>query len=170
MSSRQRRPGLRVVISDLIDPGGQVARPFEWEPALRRMAARHDVIVVEVIDPRELALPEVGVLTLTDPEWGCQREVATTAPLREAYRRAAERHRTETAAAVRGCGSAHLVVRTDQDWVADLARFVRARRRPPTDTAVRLADDEPPEPIPSADGRRKRSPQPSGARPPLTVP
>jgi uncharacterized protein (DUF58 family) len=131
LSRRQRRPGLRVIISDLIDPGGQIKRPFEWEPALRRMAGRHDVIVIEVIDPRELALPEVGVLTLTDPESGRQREVATTAPLREAYRRAAERHRTETAAAVRNCGAAHLVVRTDQDWVADLARFVRARRRTP---------------------------------------
>ena len=131
LSRRQRRPGLRVVISDLIDPGGQIKRPFEWEAPLRRMSARHDVIVIEVIDPRELALPDVGVLTLTDPESGRQREVATTAPLREAYRRAAERHRAETAAAVGNCAAAHLVVRTDQDWVTELARFVRARRRTP---------------------------------------
>ena len=131
LSRRQRRAGLRVIISDLVDPAGQVDRPFEWELPLRRMAARHDVLVVEVVDPRELALPDVGVLTLTDPESGRQREIPTTEKVREAYRRVAERHRTETAAAVRGCGAAHLVVRTDQDWVKDLAHFVRARRRTP---------------------------------------
>jgi hypothetical protein len=49
----RRRPGLRVV-----------AVP------LRRLAARHDVVAVEVTDPREAELPDVGLVTLVDPESG----------------------------------------------------------------------------------------------------
>jgi uncharacterized protein (DUF58 family) len=131
LSRRQRRPGLRVIISDFIDPDGQLERPFDWERAVRRMAARNDVVMVEVVDRRELTLPEVGVLTLVDPESGRQREVATTPKLRETYRRAAELHRAEVAAAIHSCGAAHVVLHTDSDWVADLARFVLARRRAP---------------------------------------
>lgn len=127
---RHRRPGLRVIVSDLIDPAGEYARPFDWEPALRRLALRHDVIMVELIDPRELELPDVGQLVLVDPESGRQRDVDTTnRGLRSAYAEAAHRHRIETADAVRGVGAGHVVLHTDRDWVAELARFVRTRRR-----------------------------------------
>lgn len=130
LERRHRRPGLRVIVSDLVDPAGEYARPFAWEPALRRLAVRHEVIVAELIDPRELELPDVGQLTLVDPESGRQRDVDTTdRRLRTAYAEAAARHRIETADAIRGAGSEHLVLRTDGDWVADLARFVRTRRR-----------------------------------------
>jgi uncharacterized protein (DUF58 family) len=33
------------------------------------------------------------------------------------------------AAALRRCGAAHLRLRTDSDWVADVVRFVLARKR-----------------------------------------
>ncbi len=130
LGRRHRRPGLRVIVSDLIDPAGTFARPFDWEPALRRLALRHDVIVAELIDPRELDLPDVGQLVLVDPESGRQRDVDTTdRGLRTAYAEAAARHRVETADAVRGARAGHLLLRTDQDWVLELARFVRTRRR-----------------------------------------
>ena len=47
---------------------------------LRRLAARHQVLAVEVTDPRELELPDVGMLTLVDPETGQRREVSTGEP------------------------------------------------------------------------------------------
>ena len=75
------RPGVRVVVTDLLEPDGRTDRPFPWEPAVRRLAARHDVVVVEVLDPRELDLPDVG-LVLDDPETGRQREVWTSPRLR----------------------------------------------------------------------------------------
>ena len=53
------RPGMRLIVSDFHEPG--------WADPLRRLAARHEVIAVEVLDPRELELPEVGLLTLVDP-------------------------------------------------------------------------------------------------------
>ncbi|MBT8226070.1 MAG: DUF58 domain-containing protein, partial [Dactylosporangium sp.] len=60
----QRRRGLGVVISDFLVP------PQQWARTLRKLAMRHDVLAVEVVDPRELDLPDVGVLSLIDPETG----------------------------------------------------------------------------------------------------
>lgn len=132
LARRHRRSGLRVIVSDLLDPAGRVSRPFDWEGPLRRLVARHDVCVIEVLDPRELELPAVGQLVLVDPESGRQRDVSTgDRRLRTAYAAAAAAHRQATAAAVTRAGAAHLLLRTDGDWVADLSRFVRARRRTP---------------------------------------
>ena len=130
LAARHRRPGLRIVISDLLDPTGVHVRPFDWEQPLRRLGVRHDVIVVEVLDPRELELPAVGQLVLVDPESGRQREVFTgDRRVRSAYADAAATHRRQTAEAVHAAHAAHLQLRTDQDWMPALARFVRSRRR-----------------------------------------
>ena len=116
------RPGLRVVVSDFHENG--------WAEPLRRLAARHEVIAVEVLDPRELELPEVGLLTLVDPETGRRREVQTAnRKLRRRYADAMAEHRQETTQAIRAAGAAHLVLRTDTDWVRDVAAFTTARRR-----------------------------------------
>ena len=132
LARRHRRPGLRVVVSDLLSPSGEFERPFDWEQPLRRLTARHDVVVVEVLDPRELELPAVGHLVLVDPESGRQRDVDTgDLKLRGAYARAAAEHRTATAQAVHAAGAGHLQLRTDRDWVGDLTHFVRARSRQP---------------------------------------
>jgi uncharacterized protein (DUF58 family) len=97
---------------------------------LRRLGARHEVIAVEILDPRELELPEVGLLTLVDPETGRRREVQTgSRRLRERYAAAAAAQRERTARAIRSAGAAHLVLRTDTDWVRDVAAFATARRR-----------------------------------------
>jgi uncharacterized protein (DUF58 family) len=131
LGRRHRRSGLRVVVSDLLDPSGEIERPFLWESPLRRLAARHDVVVVEVLDPRELELPPVGQLVLVDPESGRQREISTDLRVRTTFAEAATAFRAATAQAVRAAGAGHVLLRTDTDWVSDLARFVRARRRLP---------------------------------------
>jgi uncharacterized protein (DUF58 family) len=132
LARRHRRPGIRVVVSDLLDPSGQIERPFDWEAPLQRLAARHDVVVLEVVDPRELELPDVGYLVLMDPETGRRRDVFTGDPrLRERYATAAAAQRAAVAAAVRSGGAAHVRLRTDRDWVADLARAIRSRRTAP---------------------------------------
>ena len=128
LGQRHRRPGIRVVVSDFVEPDGAVERPFTWERPLRRLSAQHDVVVVEVLDPRELALPDVGPVVLSDPETGRHREVWTSLPaLREQYAALASAHRSAVADAVRAAGAGHVVLRTDRDWVGDLARFVRLR-------------------------------------------
>ncbi|MER7244174.1 DUF58 domain-containing protein [Kribbella sp. NPDC000426] len=116
------RPGLRVIVSDFHETN--------WTDPLRRLTARHEVIAVEVLDPRELELPEVGLLTLVDPETGRRREIQTANhTLRRRYAEAMTAHRDHTAQAIRSAGAAHLVLRTDADWVRDVASFATARRR-----------------------------------------
>jgi uncharacterized protein (DUF58 family) len=129
VAAAPRRRGLVVVVSDLLD-GDPVGQEPAWSKPLRRLGTRHDVVVVEVIDPRELELPSVGVLRLSDPESGRQLEVQTAdRSLRERYAAAAAEQRAAHAAAVRRAGATHVVVRTDRDWLPDLARALTVRRR-----------------------------------------
>jgi uncharacterized protein (DUF58 family) len=82
-----------------------------------------------VVDPRELELPDVGVLTLADPETGALHEVQTADPaLRRRYAEAAGEQRGAIARALRAGGAAHLRLRTDTDWLLDMVRFVAAQR------------------------------------------
>lgn len=117
-----RRRGLAVVISDFL------GEP-DWERPMRALSTRHDLVAVEVIDPRELELPDVGTVVLADPETGRQREVVTTPVLRREFAAAASAHRDRVAATLRRCGAAHLALRTDSDWVADVVRFALTRKR-----------------------------------------
>jgi uncharacterized protein (DUF58 family) len=118
-----------VVVSDLLEPGPPRAEP-SWTGPLRQLGQRHDLVVVEVVDPRELELPSVGVLRVVDPESGRHLEVQTgSRRLRQRYAEAAAARRATHAAAVRRAGAGHLVVRTDRDWLVDLAGFLVARRR-----------------------------------------
>jgi uncharacterized protein (DUF58 family) len=117
-----RRRGLAVVISDFL------GEP-EWERSLRALSRRHDLLAVEVIDPRELELPDVGTVVLADPESGRQREVTITPLLAREFAAAAAEHRELVAAAMRRSGAPHLTLRTDSDWIADVVRFVLARKR-----------------------------------------
>jgi uncharacterized protein (DUF58 family) len=125
------RRGLAVVISDFIGPGpGSVpASSQSWARPLRAVVSRHEVLAIEVVDPRELELPDVGVLSVVDPETGAQREVPTgSARLRTRYAEAARAQRAAIAGALRSAGADHLVLRTDRDLLLDLVRFVAFRR------------------------------------------
>ena len=118
-----KRRGLVVVVSDFLDPAG-------WERLLRSVRGRHEVLAVEVLDPRELELPPVGLLTLVDPETGRRIEVQTARNrVRRLYAEAAAGQRADIARALRGAAVPHLTLRTDRDWLLDIVRFVALRRR-----------------------------------------
>jgi uncharacterized protein (DUF58 family) len=118
-----RRRGLVVVVSDLLDDP-------DWPRELRALALRHDVVVAEVRDPREHALPDVGLLMLVDPETGRRVEVQTAnRKIRQRFEAAARQRFGERARTVRTAGASHLVLSTDRDWLLDVVRFVGARRR-----------------------------------------
>lgn len=126
-----RRRGLAVVVSDFLGED-------TWERPLRALAARHDVLAIEVLDPRELSLPDVGLLTLVDPETQKVIEVQSgKKELRERFAVAAAEQRTEIAAGLRRAGAGHLQLRTDRDWLHDIVRFVGARRRGASGGALR---------------------------------
>jgi uncharacterized protein (DUF58 family) len=122
LSRPPRRRGLAVVISDFLGS-------MDWQRPLRALSARHDLMAIEVLDPRDVDLPEVGTVVLADPESGRQREVHASALLRKEFAAAAAEHRARVANALRQAAAGHLVLRTDSDWIADTVRYVVARKR-----------------------------------------
>jgi uncharacterized protein (DUF58 family) len=119
----QHRRGQVVVVSDFLDP-------TDWATPLRRLSLRHQVIAAQIVDPRELTLPDVGLLTVVDAETGRQLHVQTASPaLRERYRLAAERRQQAIRRQVLDAGAEHLRLATDRDWLVDVVGFVRHRRQ-----------------------------------------
>jgi uncharacterized protein (DUF58 family) len=112
-----------VVISDFLGDA-------DWERPLRGLSARQDLLAIEVVDPRELELADVGLLTVVDPESGQTLEVPTgNADVRRRFAEGAAAQRQEIAASLRRAGAGHLRLQTDRDWLADVVRFVADRRR-----------------------------------------
>jgi uncharacterized protein (DUF58 family) len=110
------------VVSDFLTGG--------WEPALGRLARRHDVIAVELTDPRERELPDVGPVTLWEPESGVWRLVDTGDPrVREHFhaRAAAFEERLERVVVERGADLLRL--ETGRSYAEPLLAFFRRRER-----------------------------------------
>ena len=119
-----RGGGLAVVISDFIAP------PETWSPALARLGRRSEVIAVEVLDPRELRLPDVGLLVVEDPETGRQRTIDTSDQrFRVRLGEDADRRRTARASAIARAGATHLRLGTDTEWTGPLAACLDRHRR-----------------------------------------
>ena len=113
---------MAVVISDFLGP-------IDWMRPLRAIAARHEVLGIEIIDPRDVELPAVGDVVLQDTETGRTREFTIDEQLRTDFEKAAAAHRAEVARTLRRCDAPLLTLRTDRDWIADVVRFVASRRR-----------------------------------------
>jgi uncharacterized protein (DUF58 family) len=117
-----RQRALVVVASDF-------RGPFDWRRPLLQLAGRHDVVAVEIRDPREQELPNVGDLWLVDPETGQQLRVDTRdARLRERFKTAAAEERTGLARTLASVGVRHVVLSTSGDWLRTLALFLRGGR------------------------------------------
>jgi uncharacterized protein (DUF58 family) len=117
-----RRRALVVAVSDF-------RGPRDWRPGLLRLAARHDVLAVEIRDPREQELPNVGHLTLVDPESGRQLKVDTRLKkVRQRFAAEAEAERADLARELAGLGIPHVVLSTSGDWLRRLAGFLVAER------------------------------------------
>ena len=97
--------------------------------ALKAAAARHDVIVIEIVDPRDNQLPETAPVVLEDAETG---QIALVGGGRRAARQHREkrgRERRELARLTRRLGVDHLELRTDQPYITTLLAFFEQRRR-----------------------------------------
>ena len=103
--------------------------PLDWRLPLLALGGRHEIIAVEVRDPREQELPDVGELWLVDPETGRQLRVNTrSARLRARFAAAAAGERGLVAETLRSVGVRHLVLTTAGPWLRDLALFLRRSR------------------------------------------
>jgi uncharacterized protein (DUF58 family) len=120
-AARQR--ALIVVVSDF-------RGPRDWRKAVLRLAGRHQVVAMEIRDPREQALEPVGTVWLVDPESGHELQVDTNdRTLRTRFAEAATAERASVARELASAGVGHAVLSTDGDWLRDLALFLRRHRR-----------------------------------------
>jgi uncharacterized protein (DUF58 family) len=103
--------------------------PADWRRPLLDLAGRHDVLAIEIRDPREQTLPDVGDLWLVDPETGRQLRVDTRdRQLRERFVAEAARERESVASTFAGAGARHVVLSTSGDWLRTLAAFLGRRK------------------------------------------
>jgi uncharacterized protein (DUF58 family) len=114
-----RQRSVVIVVSDF-------RGPLDWRRPLLELAGRHDVIAIEIRDPREQELPNAGVLWLVDPETGRQVRADTrSARLRSRFAAAAAAERAELARTLAAAGARHVVLSTSGDWLRSLAMFFR---------------------------------------------
>lgn len=118
----QKRRAVVFVLSDFL--GVDDLRP------LAVAAQRHDVIAVTVDDPRERALPAVGLIRLRDAESGALVTVDAGAPrVRAAFAAAAARREAALAENLRRAGLDRLALHTAEPYLQTLLRFFRMRQR-----------------------------------------
>jgi uncharacterized protein (DUF58 family) len=117
-----RQHSLVVMVSDF-------RGPRDWRRPLLELAGRHDILALEVRDPREQELSNVGALWLVDPETGRLLHVDTRSrKLRERFAAAAAAERSDVARELESVGVRHHVLSTSGDWLRTLAVFLRRRR------------------------------------------
>lgn len=117
-----RRRSLVVIVSDFISKPG-------WEQALGRLARRHEVVALQVTDPRENELPDVGSIYVEDTETGEQIFVDTSdRGFRNRLKQAADERQAAIDEATRSAGVDLHQIRTDEDLVRSLLRISALRR------------------------------------------
>jgi uncharacterized protein (DUF58 family) len=115
-----KRRCVTFIISDFLDTGARLA--------LKIANRRHDVIAVVLDDPRDLALPDVGLIALQDAETGEQILLDTgDSRLRREFEERAAAARRERDRMLRGVDVDAVVVRTDRPYTEALLRFFRMR-------------------------------------------
>jgi uncharacterized protein (DUF58 family) len=120
----KRRSAVFLVSDFLSVPG--------WQHSLTLLAQRHDVVAVHVCDPLEQTLPDLGLITMEDPETGEQLFVDTSD---KQFRARFETLATEQAAALKTtlarAGVDVLTLRTDQPLLDSVIGFAQRRLRRP---------------------------------------
>lgn len=123
VGSIARQRALIVVVSDF-------RGLRNWQPSLLEIAGRHDVLAIEVRDPREQELPDIGEVAFVDPETGRQLRVDTrNRRLRERFAAAAMAERGEVARMISAAGAGHKILSTEGDWLRSLATYLKQRLR-----------------------------------------
>lgn len=117
------RRSLVFVVSDFISQPG-------WQEALARLARRHEVVAVRLWDPMEMALPDVGLVTVEDAETGEQLFIDASDPaFRERYAAIAEQQEAELMDGLARSGADVVELATDDDLLQALLRLSDLRRQ-----------------------------------------
>ena len=121
--SLARQRAVVVVVSDF-------RGPLDWRRPLLELGGSHELVAVEIRDPREQELPNAGPLWLVDPETGRQLRVDTrNERLRARFAAAAAQERELVAQTLASSGARHIVLSTSGEWLRTLAVYLRQGRR-----------------------------------------
>ena len=116
------RRAIVILVSDFLDAG--------YDKALRTLAQKHDVVAIRLLDPREEALPKVGLLSLTDSETGRPVLVDTSSKTaRNAFSARAADREAAVQSALKRARVETVTVRTDADYVEPLVAFFKRRNK-----------------------------------------
>ena len=118
-----RRRSVAFLISDFYAP--------DYGRALALAAARHDIIPIMLVDPRDIELPDVGLASFEDFETGESVIVDTKSPeVRAHYAKQMRKQQAEQVQLFTKLGLDHAIVRTDQPYIKPLRDlFARRARR-----------------------------------------
>ncbi len=120
MNNVIKKRSIAFLISDMLDTG--------YEDVLKIANRRHDLIVLRTTDPREIELPNVGLVQFADPETGLVRWVDTgNRAVRNAYRAAALKHQHRTRDMLRRSGVDHAVISTQEGYIKPLMNLLKQR-------------------------------------------
>ncbi|MFG1976055.1 DUF58 domain-containing protein [Nonomuraea fuscirosea] len=115
---RARRRALVVVLSDFIGEG-------DWERSLRRLARRHEVVALRIVDTADDVLPEAGLIVVEDAETGEQLVVDSADPLLQVrFRAAVDARDARLTAGMRRAGVPVHRIDTDRDLGEALVEVV----------------------------------------------
>jgi uncharacterized protein (DUF58 family) len=118
-----KRRSVVVLVSDFISEPG-------WERPLSLLGEHHELVAIRLSDPRELELPDAGLIVVEDAETGELLSVDTSDPeFRLRFQAAARRRQSELEDAVKRAGVDLYEVSTEDDLARALVRIVEARRR-----------------------------------------
>jgi uncharacterized protein (DUF58 family) len=122
LESVLRRRSVLFVVSDFMTSG--------YQSALGRLARKHDVIAVQLVDPRERDLPDAGLMALKDPESGAWRYVDTgSSAVRSAFRSRMADFDLDLERSLRERGADLVRLHTDRAYAEPLLAFFRQRER-----------------------------------------
>lgn len=114
------------LLSDMIDLDAQ-GKP-RYEDALKVAVSRHDLSVIEVCDPLDRVLPNVGIVHVKDAETGRAMRVDTSLKqVREAYKKYFDMARAETSDLLGRYAVDSVRIATNEDYVKGLMSFFKKR-------------------------------------------
>lgn len=117
-----KRRAITFMISDFF------AKDFKKRLAVTNK--KHDVIAVTITDPRELDMPDIGLIRLNDAESGYNRTIDTSdKSFRRGYRHSALERLTTRKELFRSAGIDNINIYTDSPYTKELIRFFRMRRK-----------------------------------------
>jgi uncharacterized protein (DUF58 family) len=117
-----RKSSVVFLISDLLDQG--------FERSLRIANRRHDIVVLQIIDPREKELPDVGILELRDAETSeIARVDASLAWVRDTFRENWNRNQARLSRLFESQRVDHVTIETGKPYHVPLVRFFKERAK-----------------------------------------